>query len=784
QENPPKIVELDPMESISIYFEEDLDGVAKAEETIVKPAIYLNLLNDTASKKDLWDVIDLIAVLLSFIPFLNAGLAGLAKVLAYLDATIAAMSIVVTQNEDKLPKSFVEAFRVLEIATIGFAFVKSPKAIDEVAEQVARMDEAVALISKMDNIPQALKDNVKLIQKIFAKQVEMGKNINKADAATLRKLLDEIDAAGMIGSKFENLRNAILKRLDDLESKVIKTADEIGKAQQETADAIYNAAQKSRVAGETAETMVTVAKPKAAQGTVLINGRVAEIKDALGKPIAEIEFPDTKSLNDWLAHNKQVRYVDPKDAAGGINELMHPWFYRNGQRVSPERYPHLFDANKNPLGINEIFGVGKQSKTKLALLNSIGDLRAATTGKLYSGIDPQLILELGKVAFNYLRHNGSIVKDKFIQFLTDAGLKTSDYPASTMKVFVDTFLPRLNKLFQGAIDTSDKQKAFLDEILARFLKGEIDDDMVEKLIKYNNTTPKGYLSVDDVIENYREGMIFNEKTKRFRTALDELVQTVDEAIPGFGSLGRREQSLAILSTSEPKLAEALANLAGLNINANLKKAIDDILKNQTFSSALELAVERRKLVKILNQTIGEGIESLHEFEEIISLVSYSKGMIGEYFAYAKRYLGKKGDKIIFGLSLNVDELGFLNKIRVSPDQLIYNGKTARLGEIKTGYNASDISPDQIENYLRLIDKAENPQIAKQLDLPEGVKLNGLDYLFLPGGKNLSAKDAAEKAYAQIKKHSDLAEESLINGTILVKYLDSDGGVQIFKPLKN
>ncbi|MBL4705572.1 MAG: hypothetical protein JKY54_13695, partial [Flavobacteriales bacterium] len=143
-------VYLDPLEPIGIYLDEDSGGLGEGGQVITMPAINMMYLEDKQTHEDIMDgvmtLVDIVALILSIIPLLGAGLKGLALAIRIADAAIAAMAIFVHQNEKLLGNEFVEIFNYVEVMTVGFDLLLSPKSIGKVMDQVDKLDSMIRIL--------------------------------------------------------------------------------------------------------------------------------------------------------------------------------------------------------------------------------------------------------------------------------------------------------------------------------------------------------------------------------------------------------------------------------------------------------------------------------------------------------------------------------------------------------------------------------------------------------------------------------------------------------------
>jgi hypothetical protein len=132
--------------------------------------------------------------------------------------------------------------------------------------------------------------------------------------------------------------------------------------------------------------------------------------------------------------------------------------------------------------------------------------------------------------------------------------------------------------------------------------------------------------------------------------------------------------------------------------------------------------------------------------------------------------------------IDVSELGLNNPKKFHPNELIVNKNSGTLGDIKTGYPSGGVDLDQVDNYIsiyanRFDDKFE--ELFKAIGV-EPQNFKGIEYLMLPG-KTGDSYTAAMNTYWKIFNHSPVAEQMIADGNFIVKYLDVDNVVKVFKP---
>ena len=216
----------------------------------------------------------------------------------------------------------------------------------------------------------------------------------------------------------------------------------------------------------------------------------------------------------------------------------------------------------------------------------------------------------------------------------------------------------------------------------------------------------------------------------------------------------------------------------------MNNALDELLNKDLIGGVSQLDAARGKVISEINKIIGDNLRNVNEFNEIIKLINQpaSRGSIGEYFAFTKKLLGTSESNIIKSISIDVKSLGLKNPQKFHPDELIFNKQNGKFGEVKTGYSSGGVDLDQVDNYVTIFQNRFKPEYAdmfKQLGV-EPQNFKGVDYLILPGKSGENSFKAAESVYNEILGRKG-AEDLLKRSDIIIKYLDTDNLIKIYKP---
>ncbi|WP_299336091.1 DUF4157 domain-containing protein [uncultured Psychroserpens sp.] len=265
----------------------------------------------------------------------------------------------------------------------------------------------------------------------------------------------------------------------------------------------------------------------------------------------------------------------------------------------------------------------------------------------------------------------------------------------------------------------------------------------------------------------------------FSTRIDGGVRSSQTLINRFGrsflQLNNFQKNLLLLRESAPRLVAAFQANTLAQRFPDIHRMLDELLNEDIIRNVSVLSNARGRVVSRVNRLVGEQITDVNDFKYITDLLdqSGSIGSVGEHFARAQNLLQAQTRVIQPRIAVEGVE-GFNARKFIIPDQIRI--PPPRTLDIKTGYEGTNIDPQQLQYYGELITRSNRGQqdVVNALETvqPGLSRIDGHDYLFLPRGANGDALIAARRAF-------DVISGTDYSQFFKVFYLDVDNVVKEF-----